>query len=29
MDKMMADMEIQPSGDVDRDFAAMMIAHPT
>jgi uncharacterized protein (DUF305 family) len=27
MKKMMADMEIKPSGDVDRDFAAMMIAH--
>jgi len=27
MDKMMMDMAIQPSGDVDRDFAAMMIPH--
>ena len=27
MAKMMADMEIKPSGDVDRDFAAMMIPH--
>ncbi len=27
MDRMMADMAIQPSGDVDRDFAAMMIPH--
>ena len=27
MDKMMAAMEIKPSGDVDRDFAAMMIPH--
>ena len=27
MKKMMADMEIKPSGDADRDFAAMMIAH--
>jgi uncharacterized protein (DUF305 family) len=27
MEKMQAGMEIQPSGDVDRDFAAMMIAH--
>ncbi|HEU4731342.1 MAG TPA: DUF305 domain-containing protein [Kofleriaceae bacterium] len=27
MDKMMAGMEIKPSGDVDRDFAAMMIPH--
>ena len=27
MKTMMADMEIKPSGDVDRDFAAMMIAH--
>ena len=27
MDKMMADMAIKPSGDVDRDFAAMMIPH--
>jgi len=27
MTRMMADMMISPSGDVDRDFAAMMIAH--
>ena len=27
MDRMMADMAIKPSGDVDRDFAAMMIPH--
>ena len=27
MDKMMADMSVKPSGDVDRDFAAMMIPH--
>lgn len=27
MDKMMAAMEIKPSGDIDRDFAAMMIPH--
>jgi hypothetical protein len=27
MQKMMADMNIKPSGDVDRDFAAMMIPH--
>lgn len=27
MDKMMAGMEIKPSGDVDRDFSAMMIPH--
>ena len=27
MDKMMAGMDIKPSGDVDRDFAAMMIPH--
>jgi hypothetical protein len=27
MKKMMADMEIKPSGDVDRDFVAMMIPH--
>jgi len=27
MHKMMADMELAPSGDVDRDFAAMMIPH--
>jgi uncharacterized protein (DUF305 family) len=27
MDKMMAAMTIKPSGDVDRDFAAMMIPH--
>jgi hypothetical protein len=27
MDKMMADMNIKPSGDVDVDFAAMMIPH--
>jgi hypothetical protein len=27
MHKMMAGMEIKPTGDVDRDFAAMMIPH--
>jgi hypothetical protein len=27
MDKMMADMAIQPTGDIDADFAAMMIPH--
>ena len=27
MDKMMAGMEAKPSGDVDRDFVAMMIPH--
>jgi DUF305 family protein family protein len=27
MDKMMAGMSVKPSGDVDRDFAAMMIPH--
>jgi uncharacterized protein (DUF305 family) len=27
MDRMMAGMEVKPSGDVDRDFAAMMIPH--
>ena len=27
MDRMMAGMAITPSGDVDRDFAAMMIPH--
>jgi hypothetical protein len=27
MDQMMADMAIKPSGDVDADFAAMMIPH--
>ena len=27
MDKMMADMEAKPSGDVDRDFVAMMTPH--
>jgi hypothetical protein len=27
MDRMMTDMEVRPSGDVDRDFAAMMIPH--
>ncbi len=27
MDKMMAGMEIKPSGDVDHDFSAMMIPH--
>jgi hypothetical protein len=27
MDKMMAGMDITPSGDVDRDFVAMMIPH--
>jgi uncharacterized protein (DUF305 family) len=27
MDRMMAGMNVRPSGDVDRDFAAMMIPH--
>ena len=27
MQKMMAGMDVKPSGDVDRDFAAMMIPH--
>jgi uncharacterized protein (DUF305 family) len=27
MDKMMHDMTVQPSGDVDRDFVAMMAPH--
>jgi hypothetical protein len=27
MDKMMRDMQLKPSGDVDQDFAAMMIPH--
>ncbi|WP_208247765.1 DUF305 domain-containing protein (plasmid) [Rhizobium sp. T1470] len=27
MDKMMRDMEVQPTGDVDRDFVAMMTPH--
>jgi YVTN family beta-propeller protein len=27
MDKMMTGMDVKPSGDVDRDFAAMMIPH--
>jgi hypothetical protein len=27
MDKMLAGMEVKPSGDVDEDFAAMMIPH--
>lgn len=27
MDKMMADMEVKPTGDVDRDFVGMMTAH--
>jgi hypothetical protein len=27
MNKMMADMTIEPSGDVDRDFVAMMVPH--
>jgi len=27
MSRMMAGMAVKPSGDVDRDFAAMMIAH--
>jgi uncharacterized protein (DUF305 family) len=27
MDKMMADMAINPTGDVDRDFVAMMVPH--
>jgi uncharacterized protein (DUF305 family) len=27
MKKMMADMEIKPLGDVDRDFVAMMVPH--
>ena len=27
MEKMMADMDVPPSGDVDRDFVAMMVPH--
>ena len=27
MDKMMRDMEVEPTGDVDRDFVAMMTPH--
>lgn len=27
MDRMMAGMDVRPSGDIDRDFAAMMIPH--
>src|SRR5258708_1744069 len=27
MDKMMVDMTIKPTGDVDRDFVAMMVPH--
>jgi hypothetical protein len=27
MDKMMADMEVRPTGDVDADFVAMMVPH--
>jgi hypothetical protein len=27
MNKMMADMNVKPTGDVDRDFVAMMIPH--
>jgi uncharacterized protein (DUF305 family) len=27
MNKMMADMEVEPSGDIDRDFVAMMTPH--
>ena len=27
MDKMMADMEVKPKGDIDRDFVAMMTPH--
>jgi len=27
MDKMMADMEVKPTGDVDADFVAMMVPH--
>jgi uncharacterized protein (DUF305 family) len=27
MAKMMRDMEVKPSGDVDRDFVAMMVPH--
>lgn len=27
MDRMMADMAVQPSGDVDHDFVAMMVPH--
>jgi hypothetical protein len=27
MDKMMADMDVKPSGDVDHDFTAVMIPH--
>ena len=27
MNKMMADMDVKPTGDVDRDFVAMMVPH--
>jgi uncharacterized protein (DUF305 family) len=27
MNQMMADMKIKPTGDVDRDFVAMMVPH--
>jgi uncharacterized protein (DUF305 family) len=27
MNKMMADMRVKPTGDVDRDFVAMMVPH--
>jgi hypothetical protein len=27
MDRMMADMNVKPTGDVDRDFVAMMVPH--
>jgi uncharacterized protein (DUF305 family) len=27
MDKMMADMDVAPTGDVDKDFVAMMVPH--
>jgi hypothetical protein len=27
MDKMMADMAVKPTGDIDRDFVAMMVPH--
>jgi uncharacterized protein (DUF305 family) len=27
MNKMMADMTVKPTGDVDRDFVAMMVPH--
>ena len=27
MNKMMSDMDVKPSGDIDRDFTAMMIPH--